>query len=145
MILFTGVVAVATIALWWATRRLVTGAERTAERQLRAYMTVKNGKILHDRRTAEGWWLEWHPEIVKVGQTPAYNVRVCGKADLKPDPLPEGTDLIKELEPGGKPEYPRDGATDLSSTSPEPPSLPVGIERPEARKDGDWHSMCGGP
>jgi hypothetical protein len=37
----TALLAGATIGLWWATKNLVTGAERTAERQLRAYITAK--------------------------------------------------------------------------------------------------------
>jgi hypothetical protein len=69
----------------------------TTRRQLRAYVSVSGGKILHEKRP-DGWWLEWHPEITNVGQTPAYNVRVATRADIKPDPLPPSTDLMKELE-----------------------------------------------
>jgi hypothetical protein len=37
----------ATTALFWATWRLVTGAEKTAQRQLRAYVFVESGSITH--------------------------------------------------------------------------------------------------
>ena len=37
---------VATVLLWWSNRRLVTGAEKSAERQLRAYVFVTETKIL---------------------------------------------------------------------------------------------------
>jgi hypothetical protein len=99
MIGLTGLLAVSTLGLWLATRKLVSSAEKTAERQLRAYMTVKHGNILHEKH-ADGWLLGWHPQVVNVGQTPAYDVRVCAMTDIRPDPLPAGTDLIGELEPG---------------------------------------------
>jgi hypothetical protein len=35
---FTGLLFVATVLLWWSTRTLVKGGEKTAERQLRAYV-----------------------------------------------------------------------------------------------------------
>ncbi|WP_172592463.1 hypothetical protein, partial [Nitrosomonas supralitoralis] len=37
---FTFLLFLATVALWWATRRLVQGAEDTAQRQLRAYVSI---------------------------------------------------------------------------------------------------------
>jgi hypothetical protein len=37
----TGILGIATVKLWYATDRLVEGAERVAERQLRAYVSVK--------------------------------------------------------------------------------------------------------
>lgn len=92
----TGLLVVVTAGLWRATRNLVKGAEKTAERQLRAYVMAKAGTILHEKRP-RGWWLEWHPEFSNVGQTPAYNVRSATMADIRPDPLPPGTDLISEL------------------------------------------------
>lgn len=96
MIGLTGLVAAATILLWLATKDLVKGAERTAERQLRAYLTVRQGKI-KEEEVVGGWWLEWQPQITNVGQTPAYDVRLIGTADILPDPLPEGKDLAKDL------------------------------------------------
>jgi hypothetical protein len=100
MIGLTGLLAVSTLGLWLATRKLVHGAEKTAERQLRAYITVKRCKTRLERRPSGGWGLAWVPQIINAGQTPAYDVRVCTMSDIRPDPLPPGTDLLKELEPG---------------------------------------------
>ncbi len=73
----------------------------TAERQLRAYLVARPGNLIVDDKPQPGrFYLEWHPEIVNTGQTPAYNV--CGWAPSRDVPLPPGTDLIKELgEPTG--------------------------------------------
>lgn len=46
--LFTCLLFFATLALWWTTRKLVLGAEDTATRQLRAYVSVKlDGKMFY--------------------------------------------------------------------------------------------------
>ena len=46
---FTFMLFLATVALWWATRRLVQGAEDTAQRQLRAYVSINlDGKMFLD-------------------------------------------------------------------------------------------------
>jgi hypothetical protein len=124
LVFITGGLAFYTARLWNATKTLADdariAAERqakdvresldigertiaqmgdTAERQLRAYMTINGGKIFCESRYG-GWWLEWHPVITNVGQTPAYGVRVYTMADIRPVPLPGDTDLIGELEPG---------------------------------------------
>ena len=44
--LFTVILGIATWLLWRSTRALVEGAEKTAERQLRAYVFVKGGGIV---------------------------------------------------------------------------------------------------
>jgi hypothetical protein len=48
LVFVTFLLFAATIALWWATRRLVAGAENTAIQQLRAYIsaTPVYGKII---------------------------------------------------------------------------------------------------
>jgi hypothetical protein len=66
---------VATIALWWATRRLVKGADATAERQLRAYVLVKNGRI--DRLSAG--ILRADITLENGGQTPARDLVYKGR------------------------------------------------------------------
>lgn len=67
---FTGFLFLATVLLWWATRNLVKGAERTSERQLRAYLHVKQAQASRD---SEGvLWAKVH--IQNYGQTPAYDV-----------------------------------------------------------------------
>jgi hypothetical protein len=68
----------------------------TADHQLRAYVTVRTGRIWHEMR-AFGWHLEWVPVVINVGQTPAYNVQLCVKTAIRPEPLPDGTDLMAEV------------------------------------------------
>jgi hypothetical protein len=67
--LFTIVLAVVTLFLWIATRDLVTGAENTAERQLRAYVFVQGGVIkLINNDTA----VMAEVTLKNFGQTPGY-------------------------------------------------------------------------
>jgi hypothetical protein len=74
----------------------------TAQQQRRVYLVAKPGKLfVDDKRSPGRYWLEWHPEIINTGQTPAYNVRVTAISDVGNDPLPPGSDLQKELEPTG--------------------------------------------
>jgi hypothetical protein len=75
--------------------------QRNAERQLRAYITIKKCRVLCEQRPA-GLWLEWHPEIINTGQTPAYDLRCAAKAGIKPSTLPPGTDLMQEIERTGE-------------------------------------------
>jgi hypothetical protein len=42
---FTALLFFATGAIWWATRGLVKGAEKTSERQLRAYVFIRRAVI----------------------------------------------------------------------------------------------------
>jgi hypothetical protein len=53
----------AILALWWSTRKLVRGAEKTAERQLRAYVSITQVKIIRMRRSIA-------VEFTNSGQTP---------------------------------------------------------------------------
>jgi hypothetical protein len=62
----------ATIALWWSTRRLVRGAEQTAERQLRAYVFPIEAGL---KKLNIGNVPEYRVIIKNTGQTPAYMVR----------------------------------------------------------------------
>lgn len=72
--IFTFLLVLATFALWWATRRLVIGAEQTAHRQLRAYVSIK-----HDEKmfcSDNGSLVA--PVIVKNhGNTPAHSLVCC--------------------------------------------------------------------
>ncbi len=58
-----------TLLLWIATRGLVTGAEKTAKRQLRAYMCLEN--IVYERNELPLLYLR----IKNFGNTPAHNIR----------------------------------------------------------------------
>jgi len=61
----------ATFGLWYATWRLVKGAEKTAERQLAAYIGIEWCKVISD-----DWGSTFAVEvqIKNAGQTPAYKV-----------------------------------------------------------------------
>ena len=63
-------IAVATGMLWYATMRLVKGADKTAERQLRAYVYIEKTNF---EFTADGLFKVKY-QIKNFGQTPAHNV-----------------------------------------------------------------------
>ncbi len=66
--IFTGLLVLATFALWWATRNLVRSSESTAEQQLRAYVFTK-----HDQpatKSEEGHFIA-SIMVKNFGQTPA--------------------------------------------------------------------------
>jgi hypothetical protein len=71
LVFFTCLLAGATIALWWATRDLVTGESETAKRQLRAYVGVAVGRIEKFGSSAP---VEGSVIVKNFGQTPAYNL-----------------------------------------------------------------------
>jgi len=69
VVVFTIILASATIFLWRATRDLVNGAEDTAKRQLRAYVIPIMGDV---RNFGTSALLEASIRIRNAGQTPAY-------------------------------------------------------------------------
>jgi hypothetical protein len=81
---FTALLFFATLALWLSTRNLVRGADKTAERQLRAYLSIEPVSLrdfVAGRRPMVVF-------IVKnIGQTPAHRVRIIGDMDIFPHPL----------------------------------------------------------
>lgn len=81
---FTGVLAISTTFLWWHTRRLVVGAEDTAERQLRAYVSIKPGTI---KTFKIGSIIEVEMATVNHGQTPAYRIGNSGAVQIRRYPL----------------------------------------------------------
>ena len=84
---FTIILSLATIALWFATRRLVKGAEETGRRQLRAYVSFSNPKPIVTALVAGQ-----HPMIEHYvhnhGQTPAYNYRAWHEIVVYPKNSP---------------------------------------------------------
>jgi hypothetical protein len=83
---FTVILAFSTIFLWVATRDLVSGADITAQRQLRAYVFVSGAIVTN---IAEGDGIPEAQVVIKnFGQTPAYNfVNITGfAADVYPPP-----------------------------------------------------------
>jgi hypothetical protein len=62
-------------------------AERTAQRQLRAYITVEIGSGCNQGGKRK-LFFEFRPVIKNVGQTPAYDVEVISKVSVMPLPIP---------------------------------------------------------
>jgi hypothetical protein len=85
---FTALLFAATIALWWSTRRLVKGTDKTAERQLRAYIIAQDATVTNFG-TAE--IIEVQCRIRNYGQTPAYDV--VGWIGATLNDLPNPTEL----------------------------------------------------
>lgn len=89
---FTIVLALSTIFLWGATRDLVSGADDTARRQLRAYLSI-NPTVVENYGTQKRATINW---VVKNhGQTPASEIRYKFSIEVMPDPLPSGFDFSK--------------------------------------------------
>jgi hypothetical protein len=90
----TLVLACGTLALWWATRRLVLGADATAERQLRSYLFVavhvENGILATPSGNAQSQIMV---RVTNHGSTPAQLIKIRALAQVlerPPTDLPEG-------------------------------------------------------
>jgi hypothetical protein len=70
----------ATMGLWWATWRLVTGTEKTAERQLRAYVSVMKGIVTNIDGPGP---IEATVTVKNSGQTPAYDLVIWGGMSIR--------------------------------------------------------------
>ncbi len=96
--IFTALLFFATCALWWATRRLVKGAENTAIRQLRAYISmVPQGLVSTLMRPPD---IHAQPVTVSIvtknhGLTPARQVRFDYDVQVFPHPRPLGEQFPK--------------------------------------------------
>jgi hypothetical protein len=77
LVVFTSLLFLATVALSLATRSLVRGADKTAERQLRAYIYTETTNITFK----DGEWKLWY-RIKNFGQTPAYDVTVKSRSEV---------------------------------------------------------------
>ena len=107
MAIFTVVLGLATVFLYSATRDLVENADQTAQRQLRAYVFVKDAFVRNidgpDRFAV-------HTYLKNFGQTPAYRYSVKGAAKYTPFPNtdfsrdPKGDQRVLQsiLAPGGE-------------------------------------------
>ena len=102
--LFTALLFIATWLLWLATKKLVLGAENTAERQLRAHVYFKDAKVEY---TSDTWKINYR--IDNFGQTPAHNVRLLSVAEVvdwtdgKPSkiPIPDRVETLGSMAPHG--------------------------------------------
>lgn len=70
---FTGLLFAATVLLWLATRKLVISAEKSAEKQLRAYVVIDWGAILLNS-PSQGKVTAWI-RLKNFGVTPAYKLK----------------------------------------------------------------------
>jgi hypothetical protein len=93
---FTIVLAVSTIGLWLATNKLWRAgetqrnlAEDTAERQLRAYVSIESGGNGRQRR---GGRFEFKPVITNNGLTPAEDVQILSRVGLVAPIIPSTFD-----------------------------------------------------
>jgi hypothetical protein len=88
---FTLGLFIATYLLYRATKKLVMGAEDTAKRQLRAYISITGGELVEVIDGAQHFGFQVH--FKNAGQTPAYDVvsgARCTLTDLpRTTPLPD--------------------------------------------------------
>jgi hypothetical protein len=78
----TAILGFATVFLWNATKALVRGADKNAERQLRAYVHVTEVRVSDFLNVAE-----FSIQYENRGQTPAYDVRVSNCIALERTPV----------------------------------------------------------
>jgi hypothetical protein len=82
LVAFTALLFIVTGLLWHATRSLVTGAEDTARRQLRAYVFVVD--VAPGSGVQPPLAVSYRLTLKNSGQTPAYDVRIRGRLALVP-------------------------------------------------------------
>ncbi len=85
LVLFTAVLAIFTGKLWASTSKLVTGAEETAKKQLRAYISA----VVESNRDYDGNVIPYETAIVvsNAGQTPAHKMTYWTLSDIHEFPL----------------------------------------------------------
>jgi hypothetical protein len=79
---FTVILAFATGFLYFATRDLVTGADDTAEKQLRAYIGTYSMETTFYPYQGGGYVFIAHVELRNFGQTPAYDLLIEANAAI---------------------------------------------------------------
>ena len=126
--LVTTALALFTYKLWSDTRRLVIGAENTAKRQLRAYMSLLQPKI--------GGVFDESPLRVELfarntGQTPAYNFGWVSGITMKDMPFDE--ELRVSMDNPQINDITVGPSTDIGHTAPSPGN--IRILTPEERRD----------
>jgi hypothetical protein len=84
-----GLLVLFTLLLWWSTRDLVVESRKTAERQLRAYISVEIGQHTLQNKALR---FEFRPVVVNNGDTPASNVTIASNLGLVPPIIPPNFD-----------------------------------------------------
>jgi hypothetical protein len=102
LVLFTAILGGSTVALWWSTRRLVRGAEETAQRQLRAYVgvTVPDSQLRHpdpSLQSSDPSIFKMVLEIKNSGQTPAYDTITRYTTMLLDHPVAADYDFFRPI------------------------------------------------
>ncbi|WP_137044400.1 hypothetical protein [Pseudolabrys sp. FHR47] len=93
----------ATLGLWFATWQLVRGADKTAERQLRAYIGIFAMEVTVCPFEGGGFAYIAHAELRNFGQTPAYDIDVRANTVLAPAAAsPFETDVPSPVQRSGK-------------------------------------------
>jgi hypothetical protein len=108
---FTIVLTLSTAALWWTTQQTLAHAEKSSERQLRAYVDVKEVKFddteLLGKDAIEGRRLQVQINIRNFGQTPAKDLTTWSRCefvhgDAPPQIVrPKGISAPRSVPPGG--------------------------------------------
>ena len=96
---FTVILAFATFFLYFATRDLVTGAKDTAERQLRAYLTITPVMLSSINPDENSGFIF---EQKNQGQTPAYSATTRGVILFLDHPLPDNFPFPQLPMPGSR-------------------------------------------
>lgn len=98
LVAVTFLLFIATLALWWSTRRLVKGAELIAERQLRAYVFLTGIDFIEQDKKQDRFIHKF--EIKNTGLTPAYKLWIESLTRPLPHPLP--ADFSFAIDPPGR-------------------------------------------
>jgi hypothetical protein len=112
---FTALLFFATLLLFFATRALVLGAEKTAERQLRAYVFAQVDCL---KRVDNDWRCDI--TIKNSGQTPAYKMTQKIRSEVLKDPTEKNFDF-KATPPDESKSSMAPGGTITASVKIEPP------------------------
>jgi hypothetical protein len=80
--------SIITLMLWGATVGLVRGADKTAEKQLRAYVSVESGVMFRQKK---GLRFEFRPNVINNGLTPAKDVRIVSNLGVVSPVIPENS------------------------------------------------------
>lgn len=85
--LYTFILSIFTVGLWYVTWRALKANKESSERQLRAYFHVSQiGNFPQENPRPLCTF-----ELKNVGQTPAYSATIKIKACIRPHPLPENS------------------------------------------------------
>lgn len=87
--IFTGVSVFSNVMLWLVTGRTLAHGRETAQRQLRAYVSVIIGGAVYQERD-KSIRFEGRPVILNTGQTPAHDLSYWANAAVLTLPIPPG-------------------------------------------------------